>query len=302
MMTQAESAPTLITSAAFAEQLDRLAASGRLFVAIDGADAHGVAEMARDVGPRVAACLYNTTEDKDLTEVAPYVFHVDAGVLRWVRARLAEDPAFCMFALADTNLEGMRRHFRRFLVVVSPAGTKMNFRFYDPRVLTTFLECCTALELDDFYGPASEYGIPTEDGLGVLFFKRRDEGSPRRRTDILLKLRPAQMRAFARATEERFADRTVNFLQTQFPDARAESRGILRSIVVDQVARARTHGFETELELVTYVMTAWLVGAEFDEEFPAVREKLASPTMTPGDKAAWLAEWTQTLFRTLQEK
>ncbi|UQA55601.1 DUF4123 domain-containing protein [Polyangium aurulentum] len=297
-----ETEPPLITSAAFAEGLDRLAASGRLFVAIDGADASGVADKAREMGGRVAVCLYRAEEDPDLAAVAPYLFAVDGAALRWVRERLAEDPAFCIFVLADTNLEGLRRHFRRFLVVQSPAGTKMNFRFFDPRVLTTYLESCEPRELDDFYGPATEYGVPTEDGLGALFFKRREEGPPRRRSDVLLKLRPAQMRAFARATEERFVDRTATFLQMQFPDALEEPRPLLRVIVADQIARARGHGFTAELEIVTYVISAWVLGAKFDEEFPAVREKLASPVLTTGDKAAWLAEWTQTLLRTLQEK
>jgi hypothetical protein len=297
-----ETEPTLITSAAFAEGLDRLAASGRLFVAVDGADAPVVADKAREMGARTATCLYRAEEDPELAAVAPYLFAIDAASLRWVREALAEDPAFCIFVLADTNLEGLRRHFRRFLVVQSPAGTKMNFRFFDPRVLTTFLESCEPRELDDFYGPATEYGIPTEDGIGALFFKRLEEGPPRRRADVLLKLRPAQMRAFARATEERFVDRTVNFLQMQFPDAREEPRPLLRSIVADQMARARGHGFSAELDLVTYMISAWVLGAQFDEDFPAVSEKLASPGLTPGDKAAWLAEWTQTLLRTLQEK
>ena len=30
--------------------------------------------------------------------------------------------------VADINLEGLRRHFRRLLVVLSPSATKMNFR------------------------------------------------------------------------------------------------------------------------------------------------------------------------------
>jgi len=299
MTMEAES--TLLTSAAFAEQIDRLSASGRLFVAVDGADNPGVADKARALGGRLAVCLLNTDEDSDLAGVAPYLFHADLSVLRWVRERLAEDPAFCIFALADTNLEGVRRHFRRFLVVVSPAGTKMNFRFYDPRVITTFLESCEPRELDDFYGPVSEYGIPTEDVSGALFFKRQVEGLPRRRSEILLKLRPAQMRAFARASEERFSDRVVNFLQKQFPDARSEPRGLLRSIVVDQTARARGHGFETEQDLVTYVITAWVLGAKFDEEFPAVRETLAAQGLPAPQKARWLADFTQKLLRTLQE-
>lgn len=292
----------LVTSAAFADGLDRLVASGRLYAVFDGADTPAVAEKARDLGPRSGVCLYRPQDDEEeLADVAPYLFHVTPDLFPWVRALSTEDPSACIFALADTNLEGMRRHFRRFLVVQSPAGTKMNFRFFDPRVLVTWLDCCTPQELDDFYGPVAEFGIPTEDTLGALFWKRRVEGPMRRRNDVLLKLRPAQMRAFAQASDDRFVDRTTLFLQSEFPDARRESRAMLKSGVSEQIARARDHGFTTEIQLVTYVVTAWLLGSTFDEEFPAVKETLASPVMSPGDKAAWLSQFTEKLFRTLSE-
>jgi hypothetical protein len=109
------------------------------------------------------------------------------------------------------------------------------------------------------------------------------------------------MRAFAKASEDRFADRVVNFFQAQFPDARVEHRGMLRNFVVGQAARAREYGFRTEIELVTYVMTGWVLGGDFDKDFPAVRAALASETMAAGDKAAWLADFTKKLFRTLGE-
>jgi hypothetical protein len=292
----------LLTSAAFAEALVRLVASGRLYAAFDGSETPEVAEKARELGPRSGVCLYRPEDDdEELAEVAPYLFHVTPEVFPWVRALSTADPTACIFVLADTNLEGVRRHFRRFLVVQSPAGTKMNFRFFDPRVLVTWLDCCTAPELDDFYGPVSEFGIPTEDGLGALFWKRRVEGSMRRRNDVLLKLRPPQMRAFAQASEERFVDRTTLFLQGEFADARREPRTSLKPAVAEQIDRARGHGFTTEIQLVTYVVTAWLLGPTFDEEFPAIQETLASPVMSPGDKASWLSQFTEKLFRTLSE-
>lgn len=297
-----EAEPTLVTTAAFADGIERLARTGRLFAAIDAADTQGVADKARELGPLAAVCLYRPKDEREWSEVAPYLFHVDPEVWTWLQGGLAEDPALCIFALGDTNLEGVRRHFRRYLVVQSPAGTKMNFRFYDPRVLVTWLDCCTSRELDDFYGPVSEFGIPTEDGLGALFWKRRVEGTPQRRKDVLLRLRPAQMRAFSKASEERFIDRTVNFLQGEFSDAREVPRPMLRHIVAEQAARARElYGFGTELELVTYVITAWLLGERFDEEFPAAHATLTAPVLSPKDKSAWLAEWSEKLFRTLQE-
>jgi hypothetical protein len=177
----------------------------------------------------------------------------------------------------------------------------MSFRFYDPRVLKTFLDCCMPAELDDFYGPLDRMGIAAEEGAGALFFHRTLESRPRRRDDILLKLRPAQMRAFAQASEDRFADRVVSFLQEQFPDAASEPRGSLKVAIIEQIGRAREYGFATEAQLMTYVITAWLLGAEFDSDMPAARNMLRSQMHSPDDKALWLQRWTEKLFRTLEE-
>lgn len=292
--------PTLSTVPASAGDLERLARAGRLYAVIDASDAPAVPEKARALGEESAACLYQGGDDASYAEVAPYLMKLDEATLRWMQGSLASDPAFGIFVVADINLEGLRRHFRRLLVVLSPAETKMNFRFYDPRVITIFLDCCTAEDLDDFYGPVELFGVPTDDASGALLHRRAVESVARRRTGILLKLRPAQMRAFSQASEERFADRLVSFLQSQFPDAAAEPRGRLKPAVVDQVARARGHGFTTEAQLSVYVTTAWLLGPEFDTKLPPVEQALASTLDTPQDKAAWLERWTMKLFRTLE--
>jgi hypothetical protein len=293
--------PTLSISAAPAGDLERLARAGRLYAAMDASDAPAVPEKARALGPGSAVCLYAGGDEASYEAVAPYLLRLDDAALRWAQATLGRDPGWGVFVVADINLEGLRRHFRRVLVVLSPAGVKMNFRFYDPRVLTTFLDCCTAGELDDFYGPVERFGISTEDSAGALLFRRLVESGARRRQGILQKLRPAQMRAFSRASEERFADRLVNFLQAQFPDALSEPRGQLKAAIVDQVARARGHGFTTEAQLAIYVTTAWVLGPEFDTRMPPMEEALANPLSTPQDKVAFLELWTKKLFRTLEE-
>jgi hypothetical protein len=55
----------------------------------------------------------------------------------------------------------VRHHFRHFLMVNTPDGEQMYFRFYDPRVLRAFLPACTPQEIEYFFGPVS--GFVTED-------------------------------------------------------------------------------------------------------------------------------------------
>jgi hypothetical protein len=47
----------------------------------------------------------------------------------------------------------VRKHLRRFLTAQLPDGEEVYFRFYDPRVLRTYLPTCTSTELEQFLGP-----------------------------------------------------------------------------------------------------------------------------------------------------
>jgi len=46
----------------------------------------------------------------------------------------------------------MRQHFRRFITVHDESGKPLLFRYYDPRVLRTFLPTCNAKELAEIFG------------------------------------------------------------------------------------------------------------------------------------------------------
>ncbi len=48
-----------------------------------------------------------------------------------------------VLVLADIDIASLRDHFRRFLIVYDECGQPMKFRFYDPRVLRSFLQICS---------------------------------------------------------------------------------------------------------------------------------------------------------------
>jgi hypothetical protein len=43
----------------------------------------------------------------------------------------------------------------KFFSAKSPSGDLLYFRFYDPRVLATFLSSCSSAELFEFFGPVA---------------------------------------------------------------------------------------------------------------------------------------------------
>lgn len=67
-----------------------------------------------------------------------------------------------------------------------------------------------------------------------------------------------------------------------------------------QIAASRRHGMTSELDIARYVITAWLLGPDFDTRFPAMTEVLASDRITPSQKAEALERIAETLLATLR--
>lgn len=64
----------------------------------------------------------------------------------------------------------VRKHLRRFLLVNLPDGRQVYFRYYDPRVLRTYLPTCTPAELTHFFGPIKRCFAESSDEDCVLEF------------------------------------------------------------------------------------------------------------------------------------
>lgn len=62
----------------------------------------------------------------------------------------------------------IRKHFRQFLRVQLPDGRMVYFRYYDPRVLRTYLSTLTPPDAKNFYGNIQRFALETEDGNGIL--------------------------------------------------------------------------------------------------------------------------------------
>jgi hypothetical protein len=65
--------------------------------------------------------------------------------------------------------EELLDHFRTLLHVEDPEGKILKFRFYDPRVLRTYLPTCNAQELRRIFGPVDQYFVASEAGNTLVF-------------------------------------------------------------------------------------------------------------------------------------
>jgi hypothetical protein len=164
----------LYTRTASLEELREFAAVGRLYAVVDACDTPSVPEKAWELGEERAVSLYRGSAEEMYWAFAPYLFAVDGAVLDWIVAELWSEP-WGIFAVANRDLEAVRRHFRRFLLVQAPDGEQWYFRFYDPRVLQPLLSNLAATGMDDILGPGMELGIPAE-GREVSFFRNDESG------------------------------------------------------------------------------------------------------------------------------
>jgi hypothetical protein len=132
-------------------------------------------------------CLYRGELAPDLAATAPYLVHLerDADVTRWIIEK-GWGNHWGIFAITSTDAEmkAMRKHFRTFLMVMSPENKPLYFRYYDPRVFGVYLPTCNAEELRAVFGPIQAYVFEAENPSTALVF--RQEGGETKRQEIAL--------------------------------------------------------------------------------------------------------------------
>jgi hypothetical protein len=112
-------------------------------------------------------CLYSGKLPWALEMVAPQL--VELLPDHRLTARLLDDGwgrAWGVFLRLD-DPSTLRHHLRRFLQVRDETGRRLLFRYYDPRVLRTYLPTCTAEELALIFGPVDGWIAEGNAGLEV---------------------------------------------------------------------------------------------------------------------------------------
>lgn len=132
-------------------------------------------------------CLYSGPVPRGLQLVAPHLVEVPFGhrlVRHWLEQGCGRSWGVWMHTDAPSNL---RHQLRKLLKVRGPDGRTLLFRWYDPRVLRTFLPVADSVQLSGFFGDIS--GWICEDGRGhLLEFRRAPGGMLRQR-----KVQPAPL-------------------------------------------------------------------------------------------------------------
>lgn len=117
------------------------------------------------------SCLYSGTLPPLLSMAAPYLVHLEyeyRDTRRFLRNAWGNHWGILLDCYEGMKI--VRRHLRELLIVRDPAGQQMLFRYYDPRVLRTYLPTCTSSELRTVFGPVQRFWLEDESANTLLAF------------------------------------------------------------------------------------------------------------------------------------
>ena len=115
--------------------------------------------------------LFDGERGQDIAPYGPWLVRLRPGS-KLLDDLLAEGwgQSWGVYLTCELSLLEVRKQLRRFLMVKLPDGRQVFFRYYDPRVLRTYLQTCTAAEVAAFFGPIGRYVAESTDEGKVLVF------------------------------------------------------------------------------------------------------------------------------------
>ena len=118
------------------------------------------------------SCLYAGRIPWALQRVAPHLVVLDRED-RFTQLLLSEGWGNCwgIYLRTEAPMMDVRRHLRTLLRVKDEMGRKMIFRWYDPRVLRTYLPTCRPDELRAVFGPVERFYCEGEDSAQLLSYR-----------------------------------------------------------------------------------------------------------------------------------
>jgi hypothetical protein len=150
-----------------------------LFAVLDGASVPKLPRrLKEDAVPAIS--LLSDKPPADLAETGPWLVSLTPKTFgEWVIANWGSH--WGVLATSSSPIESLIKHFRELVQARLPDGRTVYFRFYDPRVLRVFLPTCDAAQIDQVFGPVSQF-MCEDDGGAVLKFSR---GKPPLKAEVL---------------------------------------------------------------------------------------------------------------------
>jgi len=162
--------------------LHERAAEGRLFAVVDPSREDRILLLLRESVDRCQS-LYDGVQGMAMAEVAPYLVAIEPRSNLLTRLIVEGwQKRWGVFFWSDAVFTDVRRHLRRLLLVEDEGGKPLYFRFYDPRVLASFLPTCTRQQRGDLFGDIATFLLEGQQGEVTEHPRELDAAPPRAAT------------------------------------------------------------------------------------------------------------------------
>jgi hypothetical protein len=161
----------------------RRAAGERVYAIADAARDRDLAFAARDRFGQPIRWLFTKGTVREMENVAPYLVSMTvgssypysgSGYLDLWAARLGNSAGILLLTPADED--SLWTHLREVFRVTDDERHKYYFRFYDPRVLRTFLPTCTGQEAQELFGPIRQMLVESQNADRLLVCRTGHRG------------------------------------------------------------------------------------------------------------------------------
>lgn len=287
------------TTAAGIAALAQLAAGpNRLYALLDACDEPLVWPKINSLESANVASLYSGPAGRDLYEIAPYLAVADQALIDWIVENLFDRP-WGYFVVADGSitLPELRKHFRRFMMATGPQGKDLYFRFYDPRVVTVFVNSFSVEAVGRFFGPLRSILLFDEDGqlltlqVAETSIAATTSGAPDRSK---LKVTEADLQNYIQYRDQEFRQRLVSHLSELLEK---ENRPVDRQELTRRVERglvaAKRYLLEKQSDIARYleIICLHLGNVAQDGDPMAVQNILFDRRIEISERLDRLEEW-----------
>lgn len=158
---------------------DTLSPDAKLYMLVDAAIDDAI-YPALEASERLYSCLYDANSIPDVVRaVAPYIIRVEPldTFVQWCLEVGMTKHACVVFAAEGLAMPDLRFHFKKFSKVCSPKGKPLLFRYYDPRVMYTFLNHASVEESTAFFKAISAFWVPKVVGNALAVTQFRADGT-----------------------------------------------------------------------------------------------------------------------------
>ncbi|WP_337040318.1 DUF4123 domain-containing protein [Emticicia sp. 17c] len=123
------------------------------------------------------AALQTSVNQDDFKTITPHLFpcEADSRLYNWLLNEGKGD-SWGIFINTSLTLKELAAHLQKLLIVtMQDDGRMVYFRFYDPRVLRTFLPTCHVTQLKELFGPVEVFFCEDTDEDFQLHFSIENE-------------------------------------------------------------------------------------------------------------------------------